>query len=426
MQPTPDFGALSQLTDEQRNAVVAFREQHGRNWKEKLGSLWLSPRSKGPLHVVRNTLGPEWLQSVREADFAAVAKTIEIEASGSLNDNVLRDQHHEVVRMNQSFRNSYGHFHVGDTVSLLSTVAPGSIPEGREANETARILAFLGEDKPGGFKTDRDLHGIRYWNVSDVYRVSPAPLFQNHATGALYAQVTEGDGQVQLRSLQTGKNESVRRSDFEQRFVHFAGDAIEQPERTVSGLLVFSSVEAAERYCLAEQESGNASAHVSTLASHIMTSDSSPVVVNATREFDIWKDYDGHITATDAVEKIATTPPYGFHTHELRVTATSKAEALKEYRCELAALKPAKAFISAGEADAAFLESLGASLGKYDAQKGGFPAKLESDAIKRLAEFEADFTVTFLSPDAPKSPSLRPARTEEPNQSVGPSSPQPF
>lgn len=74
MKPNPDFGALSQLTDEQRNAVIAFREQHGRNWKEKLGSLWLSPRSQGPLHVVRNTLGPEWLQSVREADFVALKK----------------------------------------------------------------------------------------------------------------------------------------------------------------------------------------------------------------------------------------------------------------------------------------------------------------------------------------------------------------
>lgn len=90
MQPTPDFGALSQLTDEQRNAVVAFREQHGRNWKEKLGSLWLSPRSQGHLHVVRNTLGPEWLQSVREADFKAVAKAAEIEVKVRIDDNVLR------------------------------------------------------------------------------------------------------------------------------------------------------------------------------------------------------------------------------------------------------------------------------------------------------------------------------------------------
>lgn len=89
-------------------------------------------------------------------------------------------------------------------------------------------------------------------------------------------------------------------------------------------------------------------------------------------------------------------------------------------------VSPSEAFISATETDASFLEALGAALGKYDAQKGGFPAKLESNAIKRLAEFEADFPVTFPSQEAPQPPSAPPARTEEPDQSVDPSSPQPF
>ena len=54
----------------------------------------------------------------------------------------------------------------GDTVRLKKGVT-FTIPEGREDNKTAKVLSLL-SDVEGGLFLDRDLRGIRYWNVNDV------------------------------------------------------------------------------------------------------------------------------------------------------------------------------------------------------------------------------------------------------------------
>lgn len=62
---------------------------------------------------------------------------------------------------------------VGDKVRLKKCVHIGKVPEGRENNRTARIEMLL-EDIEGGVKTDRDLRGMRYWNVEDLEVVEAA------------------------------------------------------------------------------------------------------------------------------------------------------------------------------------------------------------------------------------------------------------
>ncbi len=47
---------------------------------------------------------------------------------------------------------------------------------------------------------------------------------------------------------------------------------------------VFASRAAAEVFCREQRRHGNHKAYVSTLNSHVMTSDSSPIVVNAKAE----------------------------------------------------------------------------------------------------------------------------------------------
>lgn len=56
---------------------------------------------------------------------------------------------------------------VGDTVELKPETVIGAIPEDRDDNQMAKIQCFL-SDVEGGFKTDRDLRGCRYWNIKDV------------------------------------------------------------------------------------------------------------------------------------------------------------------------------------------------------------------------------------------------------------------
>jgi hypothetical protein len=69
--------AAPELTDEQRDAVTAFRDANGRNWKEKLGNLWgngnygrsgIDTYQAALLQQVRNQLGPAWLVAVTRAD----------------------------------------------------------------------------------------------------------------------------------------------------------------------------------------------------------------------------------------------------------------------------------------------------------------------------------------------------------------------
>lgn len=65
------------LSDEQRAAVVAFRDANGRDWKDKLGALWMNGNysrrginldQAALLQQVRNQFGPEWLENVAAAD----------------------------------------------------------------------------------------------------------------------------------------------------------------------------------------------------------------------------------------------------------------------------------------------------------------------------------------------------------------------
>lgn len=72
--------AAPELTDDQRAAVVAFRDANGRDWKDKLGALWMNGSysrrgidmdQAALLQQVRNQLGPEWLANVTRADLDA-------------------------------------------------------------------------------------------------------------------------------------------------------------------------------------------------------------------------------------------------------------------------------------------------------------------------------------------------------------------
>lgn len=58
----------------------------------------------------------------------------------------------------------------GDTVQLKPGVVH-ACPEGRDNHRTAKVQNLLGNAYPGGFRTDRDLRGCRYWNVEDVIKV---------------------------------------------------------------------------------------------------------------------------------------------------------------------------------------------------------------------------------------------------------------
>jgi putative DNA primase/helicase len=68
-EPSPE------LTRPQREALMAFREGTGPEWKDKLSSAWMSGKYTGVdsnqaalLQQVRNTLGPEWLANLKDKD----------------------------------------------------------------------------------------------------------------------------------------------------------------------------------------------------------------------------------------------------------------------------------------------------------------------------------------------------------------------
>ena len=65
-QPKDEQG----LSEEQIDALRAYRDQHGRRWKSRLLSEWLSSTGdEGPeLRQVRNTFGPSWLLNYRLPD----------------------------------------------------------------------------------------------------------------------------------------------------------------------------------------------------------------------------------------------------------------------------------------------------------------------------------------------------------------------
>lgn len=55
------------LTEAQQKVILEFRRKHGRAWKDKLVTLWLSSKPRAPeLQQIRNTFGPSWLFKVKD------------------------------------------------------------------------------------------------------------------------------------------------------------------------------------------------------------------------------------------------------------------------------------------------------------------------------------------------------------------------
>lgn len=52
------------LTPEQIDALLEWRDMHGdENWKHKLTLAWIRASAPAPLHALRNSHGPSWLDS---------------------------------------------------------------------------------------------------------------------------------------------------------------------------------------------------------------------------------------------------------------------------------------------------------------------------------------------------------------------------
>lgn len=49
------------LTTEQHAELAKYADVYGRTWKQSLRDDWMSGRSSGTLHALRNTHGPTWL-----------------------------------------------------------------------------------------------------------------------------------------------------------------------------------------------------------------------------------------------------------------------------------------------------------------------------------------------------------------------------
>lgn len=64
--------ALSELDLQEREAIVQFRHEHGRRWKQQLLQGWMRAAYPGLLQRIRNSYGPEWLVRVKDADFREV------------------------------------------------------------------------------------------------------------------------------------------------------------------------------------------------------------------------------------------------------------------------------------------------------------------------------------------------------------------
>lgn len=65
---------MEKLTQEERDALLAFKAEYGREWRQYLMAAWLSysykgramgGRDTGILRQIRNTRGGEWLQKVK-------------------------------------------------------------------------------------------------------------------------------------------------------------------------------------------------------------------------------------------------------------------------------------------------------------------------------------------------------------------------
>ncbi|MDH0342041.1 hypothetical protein [Chromobacterium haemolyticum] len=57
--------SIDDLDHAQRAALITFRAQNGRSWKQKLNDGWLKAAYPGPLQQIRNQFGPEWLANLK-------------------------------------------------------------------------------------------------------------------------------------------------------------------------------------------------------------------------------------------------------------------------------------------------------------------------------------------------------------------------
>lgn len=53
------------LTQDEAEAIAAYAESHGRNWKSALREDWEYARVPGLIQSIRNSHGPTWLTSFR-------------------------------------------------------------------------------------------------------------------------------------------------------------------------------------------------------------------------------------------------------------------------------------------------------------------------------------------------------------------------
>jgi hypothetical protein len=82
------------LTTDELDSLRSYASQNGRTWKQQLSDDWYYARLTGPLHVLRNDLGPSWLVSfnLKKAVAAAypqrVAATPQVTVARVWDDNL--------------------------------------------------------------------------------------------------------------------------------------------------------------------------------------------------------------------------------------------------------------------------------------------------------------------------------------------------
>jgi len=59
---------LPPIDEETLQQLRQFKKQHGRQWKDKLRSMWMMASAPGVLHRLRNTHGPSWLVGFKFPD----------------------------------------------------------------------------------------------------------------------------------------------------------------------------------------------------------------------------------------------------------------------------------------------------------------------------------------------------------------------
>ena len=62
---TCDFGEQCRMTNELKEAIISFADNHGKQWKSKLLALWQKGEDTGSLRLVRNIIGPSRLHKLK-------------------------------------------------------------------------------------------------------------------------------------------------------------------------------------------------------------------------------------------------------------------------------------------------------------------------------------------------------------------------